>query len=1097
MPGKVQAGPTNKNVATIDLMTATGGWDANGNPVNPVDGISLRNDTDYSANMILRGFKSENIYLGSVKLGDQVATKYTGYVYSINNGEYNLDGDDKIKLSKVNEIKIAIVPVDMEEWKAVTSAQVFLGDCASNGTGYDAATVEISGGTVFVTVKTTPLDAWVNPDAIMSLKTNLQINGAFPTELKSFNYVPFNHGVLTWKYTTDGGTTYSYPTYALLNSTDNANSWYEVETIISAAAGYSFINPAYNKATSELLYAATLTGDPDHREFKLTDISKDGKTAKLTIKKIKLPNENELNHSAVTSIELTSEMNFATNEVLSAREAAAKMPKSFYATINGERKQVEIANLASERCHWVIYSASGDEWVKMTDSQTFVQTDWQEVAASGNDYIHAYKARLEWDVDANGKPVWDYYNIGNKDDGTPKPMKAVLYALYYESSNDDLRVVDAYELDHVNGWEITFTVNAPRTYNGVKTSDPVEALRTTEAPAINFYGYGEDYTAYVYGQGTPVAKYRTGAVAWADFTNGTTMSCPKAGTYYKAVIGRQIGFTTASPEVYTYFNPTNNNVKEMKQGAVSITVQEPKAYAPVERQVRGAAASMDLTNGLNLNPAEIELYWSPAEYVYSANYGYEMFLDDLEYMAVVAIKVNPGYTLAFTPEVRFNGKVADAVEIQEAGGITYLLAGYTFKTGPAYDIEKDYVEKMLNSDIARPFAGGTVQKTIKPSESAARYYEFVDVTWYENGVEFEGTTFAKDKRYTAVVTWDCSKFSIKEDCTDKDLLVKDFAGKGYVKNAKITKSKSELTVTYEFPVTEYPALASVNDINIEAPNGLTVAEFYQFVASQLVATLNFEGGTTGVKALDGMVFNRGTNLVYAELAAASTNEEHAAVVKEALDAAYPGILAYNPYNKAAQNFELTGYIDARNYNSSAKKRVNINIHVAGTKSVITFNANGGVYAGSTILAENGMAYGFKYVPAHIYREGYFFAGWFTEANGGTRVKSATKFDGKTTTLYAHWVKVFTGKVWTLKAASYNAGRLTATATAPKTQVNGYEFSISKDGVNWTVNSQTKNVRYYVGLVSGTYFVKVRAYRVDSAGKLVYGAYSTTQKVVVK
>ena len=1027
--------------------------------------------------------------VASVKLGSYNANVYAAGLYNVNNGKYDLDPDDRISIYSTNEFTFYVQPVDMTEWEQVTSAQVHWNNDAicSNATGYDVATVTISGGLVFFTVKNTPANYEVTPYSITAADTTLTYNTYVPTEMTFFNYAPISHGALTWSCTNDNGATWTYPTAVLVGTgvKNDPKSYYRVETILSATAGYVFADEADYTA------AFAAYADPNGRTFKISDVSKDKKTAKLTISNIKVEEIGSSATAALTSLELTTEMNFASNEVIIPADAAAKMPKTFFATINGERKEVEITNLASGRCHWHIYSdPTCVSTSELPADAKFDTTTWSPLDA------HYYYARLEWDTD------WDYYNIGNEDDGTYKALKAIWYALYYEGVyTDPIGLIDAVEED-LGGFVVKFSVNAERDFgNGNKQVVP--ALNTIAAPTMNFYGYNTDYTCYVYGEGNPDCKYNEDPgypkASWQAFVSGTSQACPQTGALYKASIAGQDGYRTASPVVYTYFDPTTNNTKTMKQGAVSIAVATPDFMAAVPSKLEGIQASMDLATGLDLN--NYLMFWDPQTDIIDSEMGVQIFypITDISvaYSVIVYIPVKKGYELTFTPEVKFNGKAATATEIVTAGGKTYLATMYTFDDAVSYSVTKDGAAKRLWSNIAQPFAGGTVQKELKATSSASRFYEFVDITWYENGVEFTGDTFAQGKRYTAVVTWDCSKFNIKEDCAVKEALVGDFLfyGINYVSQARITKSKKELTVTYEFPAADYPEIASVNEINIDVPNGMEDTDFYKYVASQLVATLNFKGGTTGVKVLDGMVFNRGTAVTWEPFT--HVNEDDALIVKAALEAAYPGVLAYNKNNKAAQDFALTGYLNTAVYNGSQRTRVNINIHVAGTKSVITFNPNGGVYTGSTILAENGLAYNFKYVADQIYREGYFFAGWFTAAEGGSRVKAATKFDGKTTTLYAHWVKVFTGKVWTLKAASYNAGRLTATATAPKTKVDGYEFSISKDGVNWTVNSQTKNVRYYVGLVSGTYFVKVRAYRRDSAGKLVYGAYSTTQKVVVK
>ncbi|MBQ9579853.1 MAG: InlB B-repeat-containing protein, partial [Lachnospiraceae bacterium] len=171
---------------------------------------------------------------------------------------------------------------------------------------------------------------------------------------------------------------------------------------------------------------------------------------------------------------------------------------------------------------------------------------------------------------------------------------------------------------------------------------------------------------------------------------------------------------------------------------------------------------------------------------------------------------------------------------------------------------------------------------------------------------------------------------------------------------------------------------------------------------------------------------------------------------------------------------------------------------------VNFDPNGGIYNGDNLEIEEGKPFGFSYSDGTIMRKGYLFAGWYTAPVGGERVKSDTIFNGTTTTLYAHWVKVFTGKVWSFEAVSYASGRLTVEIQRPATSVSGYEVSFSTDGKTWYTrdnkiswaNAPVSTI-YLSELLSGKYKVRVRAFRYDSAGEKVYGAWSGIKNVNIK
>ena len=68
---------------------------------------------------------------------------------------------------------------------------------------------------------------------------------------------------------------------------------------------------------------------------------------------------------------------------------------------------------------------------------------------------------------------------------------------------------------------------------------------------------------------------------------------------------------------------------------------------------------------------------------------------------------------------------------------------------------------------------------------------------------------------------------------------------------------------------------------------------------------------------------------------------------------------------------------------------------------VTFNANGGSVSATSRKVDEGKAVGALPTPT---RSGYTFDGWFTAANGGTKIGAATKVSGNVT-YYAHWTVI--------------------------------------------------------------------------------------------
>lgn len=294
-----------------------------------------------------------------VKIGatDVTAKIYYGGV-DVNNGSYDLDPDVRIG-NATREINITLLPADIDDYKNIKTAQVFLGRMAANKTlGWEKADFVIVGRYVIVTVKTTRYDNTVAQGDILGLKTPISYQYYFPTTLTGFQVVYFSLGALTWKYTADDGAHWSYPTYPILGSAQNPGEYYEVETVISANPG--FVLPAE--------FANVVAAD-GVRKFTLKDRSTDGKSAILVISNIIPTTAAKFQDPSITSIELTRYMNFGTNEVNLPADVTSKMPTSFYVTVNGERKEVKSTLLANGTAEWVVYAVSGGSLRRMDPNE--------------------------------------------------------------------------------------------------------------------------------------------------------------------------------------------------------------------------------------------------------------------------------------------------------------------------------------------------------------------------------------------------------------------------------------------------------------------------------------------------------------------------------------------------------------------------------------------------------------------------------------------------------------------------------------------------------------------------------------------------------
>ena len=168
--------------------------------------------------------------------------------------------------------------------------------------------------------------------------------------------------------------------------------------------------------------------------------------------------------------------------------------------------------------------------------------------------------------------------------------------------------------------------------------------------------------------------------------------------------------------------------------------------------------------------------------------------------------------------------------------------------------------------------------------------------------------------------------------------------------------------------------------------------------------------------------------------------------------------------------------------SSFTQAFNVNTPVTGTLTLyakwtatVTFNTNSGsAVTSQTVVCGNAIT------AVTTSRNGYDFAGWFTDASLKTAFDTTTPIT-TSITLYAKWtVKVTPGNILSDYAA-YNEGAYVVFEASNATAASNSTVSYSQDGINWT-NIDSELIRYdstsktaradILGLKSGSYIVKV-------------------------
>lgn len=133
------------------------------------------------------------------------------------------------------------------------------------------------------------------------------------------------------------------------------------------------------------------------------------------------------------------------------------------------------------------------------------------------------------------------------------------------------------------------------------------------------------------------------------------------------------------------------------------------------------------------------------------------------------------------------------------------------------------------------------------------------------------------------------------------------------------------------------------------------------------------------------------------------------------------------------------------------------------------------------------------------RKGYSFGGWYTDSKCKKRIKSISKGTVKNYTLYAKWTKISVKKAGTPKLSNAKTKKLIV-KYKKVSGVKGYEITYatnSKFKKGKKVTSTSKTSVTFKKMKKTTYYVRVRAYKLDSAGKKVYGKYSSVKKIKIK
>ncbi len=166
--------------------------------------------------------------------------------------------------------------------------------------------------------------------------------------------------------------------------------------------------------------------------------------------------------------------------------------------------------------------------------------------------------------------------------------------------------------------------------------------------------------------------------------------------------------------------------------------------------------------------------------------------------------------------------------------------------------------------------------------------------------------------------------------------------------------------------------------------------------------------------------------------------------------------------------------------------------VINVTNKIIYQLNGGKNNSSNPTVINGDQINLK----NPTRAGYIFKGWYIDGKKVAQIPAGYAADMK---LVAKWEKVTVGKP--VITSFYNkSGKKAVLKFKGVSKANGYQivYSTDKKMKKKCTTITTKSKKYTLKKLSKkkTYYVKVRAYRIDSTGKMKYGKYTSVSKVKI-
>ncbi len=199
-------------------------------------------------------------------------------------------------------------------------------------------------------------------------------------------------------------------------------------------------------------------------------------------------------------------------------------------------------------------------------------------------------------------------------------------------------------------------------------------------------------------------------------------------------------------------------------------------------------------------------------------------------------------------------------------------------------------------------------------------------------------------------------------------------------------------------------------------------------------------------------------------------------------------------NSVGKHTFIAKYTPVGGNKASIVSGIEVPVNVIPPVYKITYRLNGGINNKS-----NPSTYGLLKRDLKLNkptRKGYIFAGWYKDSKLLKPITTVKKTSQGNISLYAKWTKVTVKTVSLNSLANTKPGMVTV-SYKKISDVKGYQILCASNSKFKNAKSITSNKLTYTfsKLKKGTtYYFKVRGYKLDSTGKIVYGKYSKVIKI---